>query len=41
MCIRDSNRFIRPNMVVACGLNYTMLDEEQLIACLLYTSRCV
>jgi len=27
----ETNRFIRPNMIVACGLNYTMLDEEQLI----------
>lgn len=24
-----ANRFIRPNMVVACGLDYTMLDQEQ------------
>ena len=30
----ETNRFIRPNMVVACGLNYTMLDEEQLISVL-------
>ena len=30
----ETNRFIRPNMVVASGLNYTMLDEEQLIALL-------
>ena len=27
----ETNRFIRPNMIVACGLNYPMLDEEQLI----------
>lgn len=30
----ETNRFIRPNMIVACGLNYTMLDEEQLISTL-------
>jgi len=25
------NRFIRPNMIVACGLDYTMLSEEQTV----------
>lgn len=30
----ETNRFIRPNMIVAAGLNYTMLDEEQLIGVL-------
>lgn len=30
----ETNRFIRPNMVVACGLDYTMLDEERTIAVL-------
>lgn len=27
----ETNAFIRPNMVVACGLRYTMLDEAQRI----------
>ncbi len=27
----EVNKFIRCNMVVACGLNYTMLDEEKVV----------
>ena len=30
----ETNRFIRPNMIVACGLDYTMLDEEQIVSVL-------
>ena len=30
----ETNRFIRPNMVVACGLDYSMLDEERTLAVL-------
>jgi len=28
---REVNKFIRPNMIVACGLNYKMLDETQIV----------
>ena len=27
----EVNKFIRCNMIVACGLDYTMLDEEQIV----------
>ena len=27
----EVNKFIRPNMIVACGLNYKMLDETQIV----------
>lgn len=30
----ETNDFIRPNMLIACGLDYTPLDEEQRIAIL-------
>ena len=30
----ECNKFIRPNMVIACGLDYKMLDEEQQLSVL-------
>ena len=27
----ETNTFIRPNMMIACGLNYKMLDESQIV----------
>lgn len=27
----EVNKFIRPNMIVACGLNYKMVDETQIV----------
>lgn len=31
----ECNRYIRPNMVVACGLNHKMLDESQIVSILM------
>lgn len=31
----EVNKFIRPNMVVACGLNYKLLDESQIVSVLM------
>lgn len=33
----EVNKFIRPNMVLACGLNYKMLDESQIVSVLMVT----
>ena len=31
----ETNAFIRPNMIVACGLNYKMLEESQIVQILM------
>ena len=33
----EVNKYIRPNMVLACGLNYKMLDETQIVSILMVT----
>ena len=31
----ETNTYIRPNMIIACGLNYKMLDESQIVQVLM------
>ena len=35
----EVNKFIRPNMVVACGLDFKMLNEEQIVRTLMTTQQ--